>query len=390
MKISFRSKNIKPSLTRELFNKALDYDDVIDLTLGDPDFNTPERIKNAACNAILDNKTHYTVNAGVIDARRSISNHVKENWGVSFDAVKNIIMTVGGMEALFLALLCTVDPEDEVIIFSPYYVNYIQMTQLCGGVPVVINSYNAECGINIDFELLENKINEKTTVIILNSPNNPTGAVIDEKTLKKIAVLAEKYDLTIISDEVYRTLLYDGKKHNSILQFDEAKSRTVLIDSLSKEFSMTGWRVGYACGPEDLIAAMIKCQENVAACVTVPSQYALIEAYNGYNNDFAMRTEFQSRRDFICNSINEMPGLKCRTPDGTFYVFVNIENTKMDSVTFAYELLEKERVAVVPGVAYGSEYDSYIRIAFTKDISVLNEAMVRMGRFLNSLDWENN
>lgn len=388
MKVSFRSKNIKPSLTRELFNKALDYDDVIDLTLGDPDFSTPTQIKKAACDAIMGDKTHYTANAGIIDARKVISNHVRDNWNVSFDPAKNTIVTVGGMEALFLALLCTVDPGDEVIIFSPYYVNYIQMTQLCGGVPVVINSYDFECGIKIDFELLENKINEKTSVIILNSPNNPTGAVIDEQTLKKIAELSEKYDLTVISDEVYRTLLYDGKKHTSILKFEEAKSRTVLIDSLSKEFSMTGWRVGYACGPEDLIAAMIKCQENVAACVTVPSQYALIEAYNGYSNDFSMRKEFQTRRDFICNSINGMSGLKCRVPDGTFYVFVNIEATKMDSVTFAYELLEKERVAVVPGVAYGSEYGTFVRIAFTKDISLLNEAMIRIKRFINGLKLE--
>lgn len=385
MKESFRSKNIKPSLTRELFNMALGYDDVIDLTLGDPDFNTPDRIKAAACNAILSNKTHYTANAGAFKARQAISEHIKNNWnGVSCEPEKNIVLTVGGMEALYLALLCTVDPGDEVIIFSPYYVNYVQMTQLCGGVPVIINCYDDNNGIRIDSELLESKISERTSVIILNSPNNPTGAVVGKKSLKNVASVAEKYDLTILSDEVYRTLLYDNKDHNSILQFDNAKCRTILIDSLSKEFSMTGWRVGYACGPEELIAAMIKCQENIAACVTVPSQYALVEAYSNLcGNENFMKNDFEKRRNFICDHINNISGLKCRIPEGTFYVFVNIEDTKMDSVSFAYELLKKEKVAVVPGIAYGSEYDSYVRIAFTKDISVLNQAMKRIDRFVN-------
>ncbi len=385
MKTSNYAGRVEPSLARALFNKAKLYDDVIDLTLGDPDFSTPVHIQNAACEAIKRGDTHYSANAGLKEARAAVASNIKRVWGTDADADKEIIVTVGGMEALFLSLAATTDPGDEVVIFAPYYVNYIQMIRFLGGVPIVINSYNEEKGLFIDRDELKSAISEKTAAIIINSPNNPTGGVYSKEDLSAIYELSKENDILVISDEVYHSLLFDGVKHESILSIAENCENIILIDSLSKEFCMTGWRVGYAYGNDKVIAAMVKLQENVAACTSLPSQYALIEAYTNYQFDPFVRDQFKARCDVLCDGINAIEKLSCVKPQGTFYLFVNIEKTGLDSLAFADRLLEAEHIAVVPGEAYGKDYSGYIRIAFTKDVSVLKTAVEKIERFVSTI-----
>lgn len=387
MNISDRVANIQPSLTRKLFNMAKNYNDVIDLTLGDPDLPPPKEISTAAYKAMCDNKIHYSANAGLYEARETVAGKIQRVWGLKCDPNKNVIITVGGMEALYLSLLSLVNPGDEVILFAPYYVNYIQMIELCGGIPVVLDAYNLKEGFSIDKKVLESAVTERTVAIIINSPNNPTGDIIDLQMLRTVAETAEENDLTVISDEVYRTLIYDDVVHRSILEIPDICKRTVLIDSLSKEYSMTGWRIGYAYADEKLIKNMVKLQENVAACASLPSQYALIEAYTKDIPNRYITDEFQNRRDYLVGEINKIEKLVPIKPKGTFYLFVNIENTGMKSERFAYELLEKAHIAVVPGIAYGDSYDDYIRIAFTKDIQTLETAVKRLKKFFIEQKW---
>lgn len=382
MKISQRAEGIVPSLTRQLFNMAQNYDDVIDLTLGDPDVNTSDDIKQAACNAILTDKTKYSSNAGLPDVRQAVSKRVCSEWEVDCSP-ENVIVTVGGMEALYLSLLSIIDPGDEVIIFAPYYVNYYQMIKMCGGVPVIVDAYGAD-GFVIDEKILREKISSKTVALIVNSPNNPTGGIICKKYLEIIYNLAAENDLYVISDEVYRTLTFDGIKHESILSFDKDK-RVILIDSLSKEYSMTGYRAGFAFANEDVIKAMTRLQENVAACASLPSQYAMLFAYeNNIRLDY-IKDEFEKRRNFLYEKLSVSDKLFAVKPQATFYMFVSIEKTGMKSEEFALRLLEKEHVAVVPGKSYGENYDSYIRIAFTKNINILNEAVERIFSFVENI-----
>lgn len=382
MKISSRANDITPSLTRQLFNMAQNYDDVIDLTLGDPDVNTSDDIKQAACNAILTNKTKYSSNAGLPDVRQAVSKRVCNEWKVSCNP-ENVIVTVGGMEALYLSLLSIIDPGDEVIIFAPYYVNYYQMIKMCGGVPVIMDAYGAD-GFVIDEKCLREKISSRTVALIANSPNNPTGGIIDKKYLEIIYNLADENDLYVISDEVYRTLTFDGIKHESILSFDKSQ-RVILIDSLSKEYSMTGYRAGFAFAREDVIKAMTKLQENVAACASLPSQYAMLFAYeNDIRLDY-IKDEFEKRRNFLYEKLSASDKLFAVKSQATFYMFVNIDKTGLKSEEFALRLLEKEHVAVVPGKSYGENYDSYIRIAFTKNINILNKAVERIFSFLENI-----
>lgn len=383
MKISAKVKGITPSLTRKLFNMAQAYNDVIDLTLGDPDLSPPEEIKEAACSAIKKNLTHYSANAGLTSVRKSVAKRVNEIWGI-VSSEENVILTVGGMEALYLSLLCMLDKRDEVIIFAPYYVNYVQMVGMCGGTPVIIDAYGKN-GFEISKEQILEKITSKTVAIIINSPNNPTGDVLSEEFLKTVYETACENDLYIISDEVYRTLTYDKKPHRSILHFPDAHKRTILIDSMSKEYSMTGWRIGYAWADAQFIREMVKVQENIAACVSLPSQYAMLFAYeNNVENSYIL-DEFEKRRDFLYDRISKIEKLKCVKPKGTFYMFINIESTGLKSEEFAENLLDDKHIAVVPGKAYGENFDGYIRIAFTKETDILSDAADKIEEFINEL-----
>lgn len=382
MKISKRIECIEPSLTRQLFNKALLYNDVINLTLGDPDLLPPLNVRNAACKAIKDGKTRYSANAGLLSVRQSVVYNFKKEYGL-YASEDNVIMTVGGMEGLYLAISCLVEKGDEVIIPAPYYVNYVQMVQMNGGIPVLING-EEKTNFSIDLKKVEESISERTIAIIINSPCNPTGAILDSKCLNGIADIAKKHDLLVISDEVYRSLIYDDKKHKSILSIKGMQERTLLIDSLSKKFSMTGYRCGYALGPTELISNMTKMQENVAACAPLPSQYAAIEAYSDNTDTEYILQEFEKRRNILYDGISKIDKLSCIKPQGTFYLFVNISKTGLKSLDFANKLLEQQHVAIVPGVSYG-DYDDYVRIAFTLDESKLIESVQRINKFVNSL-----
>lgn len=387
MKLSIVASNMETSLTRQLFNKAKNYKDVIDLTLGDPDLAPSQQIRDAACDAIQMGKTRYSANAGLKEARDTIATCFEREYGVSVDSDKEIMLTIGGMGALYLAFSAMIDPGDEVIIIGPYYVNYKQMIRMCGGIPIIVNT-KPENDFQVKIEDLESVVTNKTIGIVLNSPCNPSGEVISGETLDELAEFAKLHNLNVISDEVYKTLVFDNKKYESIITRRNMKERTVVIDSMSKRFSMTGYRCGYAVGPESIISAMTKMMENVASCAPLPSQYAAIKAYSDCNDDHWIKDEFEKRRNYIWKAVNDIEGLYCRKPAATFYLFVNISKTGMNSMAFANTLLEEQHVAVVPGITYGEYYDNYIRIAYTMDIEILKKAVERIAIFVNSISKE--
>lgn len=385
MKISQRAKVIEPSLGRKLFNMAQQFDDVIDLTLGDPDIVPSHKIRDAACSAINQGKTRYSANKGLLELRKKIAESVKREYQLSVDPEKEIILTVGAMEALFLSISCLIDEGDEVIIQAPYYINYVQMVRMCGGIPKIIYT-DGENDFSFTTEQLEGAVTERTVAIIINSPCNPTGAILKQEKLEQLAAFAIKHDLVVISDEVYRSLVFDDVEFKSILNCKGMAPRTILIDSLSKRFAMTGYRIGYAIANEELVNNMTKMQENVAACAPLPSQYAGIAAFSECLNDREIFNEFAMRRDYIYQAINSMERLSCKKPEATFYLFVNIAETGLNCLDFAYRLLESQHVAVVPGITYGSKYEDYIRISFTLNLEKLQEAVGRIAKFIQSLD----
>ena len=384
LKISKKASQIETSLTRQFFNIAKQFDDVIDLTLGDPDVSPNEQIRQAACEAIMQGKTHYSANAGIATLRETLAKYIKNEYNQTACPETEIMVSIGGMGALYLSIAALVDEGDEVIVLAPYYVNYIQMIKMAGGVPVVVNTLE-ENGFIPTKEQIENAVTDKTVAIILNTPCNPTGAMLDDEILDDIAQIAIKNDLAVISDEVYSYLIYDDKKHSSIFTRDGMRERTVLIDSLSKRFSMTGYRVGYAVAPKEVIDCMIKMQENVAACAPLPSQYAAITAYENCVEDKSMLKIFEDRRNYIAETINSIKGLSCKKPDSTFYLFVNIEKSGLTSLEFAEKLLKEQHVAVAPGITYGENYDKFIRIAFTLEKEKLKQAVERISAFMKNI-----
>lgn len=386
IQVSNVANSVKPSLTRKLFNMAKEYDDVIDFTLGDPDVQTHQAIKDAGCAAIQAGKTRYSQNAGLLDLRNTISSYYKRTEGFEYNPVSEIMVTVGAMEGLYLALLATLNPGDEVIIPAPYYVNYGQMVGMCHAVPVIVDKPSDEV-LSFKVEDIEAAITPKTKAIIINTPSNPSGRIIPQEKIQKLAEIAKKHDLIVISDEVYKCLIYDDVKFKSIVAIDGMRERTILINSLSKEFCMTGWRVGYVMAPEEVIAAMTKLQENVAACAPLPSQYAAIEALSGKANySENMVSIFTNRRNVLYEGISKIKGLSCLKPEATFYLMVNIKETGMKSLDFAIELLKNAHVAVVPGITYGESCDNYVRIAFTLNEEKITEGIKRIEKFMNSLE----
>lgn len=383
--ISSIANSIEPSLIRSLFNKAKAMEDVVDFTLGDPDVQPHQAIKDAACNAIQKGMTRYSQNAGLLDLRKTISDYYLRNEGYYYNPQNEIMVSVGAMEGLYLAFLSLLDVGDEVIIPAPYYVNYVQMVQLCHAVPVVVDK-PADEPLSFNVDDIERAITDKTKVIIINTPSNPSGKLIPDHKIRAIAELAKKYDLTVIADEVYKKLIYGDKVFKSIVGIEGMRERTVLVNSLSKEFCMTGYRLGYVLAPEELIAAMTKLQENVAACAPLPSQYAGIEALSG-KEDYSknMVDIFTERRNILYEGLKDLPLIKCYLPEATFYMMVDISKTGMKSIVFAHTLLEKAHVAVVPAIAYGESCDNYIRIAFTIDKERIQEGTRRISQFIHSL-----
>lgn len=382
MKISRMASSIEQSLTRKLFDKAKEYQNVIDFTLGDPDLPTPERVKAAGCRAIQAGRTRYSANAGLLELRQAISDHIFRETNQRYRADGELIVTVGAMEALYLALCCLVDPGDEVIIPAPYWINYRHMVQMCGGTPVIVDT-DPERDFVPDAATLEKAVSPRTVAIILNSPNNPTGAIYDRETVGQICDLARRRDLTLLWDECYKTILYDGRTFVSPLSFDGVRDRLVLINSCSKAYCMTGWRLGYAAAPQELVRQMTKLQENIAACAALPSQYAAIEAFSGPCPEAAdMVAEFDRRRRLMVEGLNAIPGLRCRMPAGTFYAFADIRATGLGSEEFAYRLLDSQQVAVVPGITYGDCCEGFIRLAYTVDRAKISQGLDRIRAFI--------
>lgn len=384
MMFSEKTCRIRQSLTRQLFDLAKKYDDVVDLTLGDPDLSPCDEIKNAACRAILEGNTHYSSNAGLPEARKAIASFSSREYNKSIFE-NNVLVTVGGMEGIYLLLNALLNRDDEVIVFSPCYVNYIQMVLLCDAKPVVV-PFIDDGNFSIDLEIFEQSVTSRTKVVILNSPNNPTGKIVDEGTIRKIADIAVRNNLFVILDEVYRSLVYDDGRFFSMYSLEGIEGNCAVVDSMSKRYSMTGYRLGYVICNEELVDCMVKLQENIVACAPLPSQYAAIEAYgNGISNEY-VKNEFMRRRDFMLGRIGRMDSLSMTNIDASFYAFVNIGRLGMKSLDFSMKLLERAHVAVVPGITYEEDCDNYVRIAFTKDVKILEVAMNRIEKFIREIE----
>lgn len=385
MNISERVLCVEPSPPRAIFDLAAKYTDVVDLTLGDPDLPPPLNVREAACRAIMEGKTRYSANAGLIELRRAIAADLKRSSNMEIDPASEVIVTVGAMEASFLTLYTMLSPGDEVVIHAPYWINYSQVVRSLGATPVFVYT-RPEDNFELQVEDLERVITPKTRLVVLNYPNNPSGAILPETTLEKIAKLAVEKDFAVLSDEIYESLIYDRTPCRSIRSFPGMAERTVIINGMSKRFAMTGWRLGWAIAPADLIAQMTKMQENIVACAPLPAQYAGIEALRDDSGSSAIRDEFRTRRDVIYNGINQIPKLKCLPIPATFYAIVDVSQTGLTGKEFAFKLLETEKVAVVHGSAYGgSNYDNFIRIAFTMKEERLKEALRRIRKFVEEL-----
>lgn len=385
IELSKVANSIEPSLIRSIFNLAKTMDDVVDFTLGDPDVQPHQAIKDAACRAIQQGKTRYSQNAGLLELRQTISEYYKRTENLSYDPVKEIMVSVGAMEGLYLAFLLLLNEGDEVVIPAPYYVNYVQMVQLCHAKPVIVDNPDAE-PLSFNIEDVEKAITDKTKAIVINTPSNPSGKIIPQNKIQALAEIAIRHNLIVISDEVYKCLIYGDVQYKSIVNIEGMRERTILINSLSKEFCMTGYRLGYILGPEEVIAAMTKIQENVAACAPLPSQYAGIEALSG-KEDYSknMVDIFTKRMNVLYDGLKDLPKIKCFRPEATFYMMVDISETGMTSIEFAHALLKSNRVAVVPGIGYGKSCDKYIRIAFTIEEDKIIEGTKRIAAFVNSL-----
>lgn len=381
MELSNLSKVISPTLSRQLFMMAKQYDDVIDFTLGDPDLLTPKAICDAAYNAAINGKTRYAPNAGLPALREAIAKQVSKESRIEYTA-NNVTVTIGATEAVYMSFMACINPGDEVIILAPYWVQYENIVKLLGGKPIIIDKYKEE--FEPDLTVIRKAINERTKAIVVNSPNNPSGYIYKASFLKELAEMARASNVLIFDDEAYRSLVYD-REFTSIAEYCR-KEDIVIVNSFSKQFAMTGWRVGYVVADEKLINAVVKFQQNIAVCVATPNQYAAIEAITNTNKYAGgIKDVFAKRRGVLMSELNKIEKIKCQDPQGTFYVFIDISATGMDSKTFCFLLLEKQHVAVIPGVAFGNSFNSYVRLAYTLKEDLLIEGVGRIKRFIDSL-----
>lgn len=376
-------ETIKPSGIRKFFDIVSEMKDAISLGVGEPDFDTPWHIRDEGIYALSKGKTFYTSNAGLKELREEICNYLKRTQNIQYNPLKEVIVTVGGSEAIDIGLRAIVNAGDEVIIPQPAYVSYEPCTILAGAKPVIIN-LKAENEFRLTAEELENAITDKTKVLILPFPNNPTGAIMEREDLEKIAEVIRKHDIYVMSDEIYSELTYKGE-HVSIASIEGMQERTILINGFSKAYAMTGWRLGYACGPEAIIKQMTKIHQFAIMCAPTTSQYAAVEALkNGEADVKMMRQAYNQRRRFLLNAFKEM-NLECFEPFGAFYVFPCIKEFGMTSEEFATRFLEEEKVTAVPGNAFGESGEGYLRISYAYSLDNLKIAMERFKRFVDKL-----
>ena len=374
---------IKPSGIRKFFDIVSEMKDAISLGVGEPDFDTPWHIRDEGIYSLEKGRTFYTSNSGLMELRQEICNYLKRRLGVTYEASSEVLITVGGSEGIDAALRAMLNPGDEVLIPQPSYVSYEPCTILAGGTPVIIE-LKEENEFRLTAQELLDAITEKTKVLILPFPNNPTGAIMEKADLEAIAKVVEEKDIFILSDEIYSELSYKDE-HVSITSLPGMRERTILINGFSKAYAMTGWRLGYACGPKEIIAQMTKIHQFCIMCVPTTSQYAAVEALkNGDKDVEEMRGAYDQRRRFLMNSFREM-GLTCFEPFGAFYVFPCIKEFGLTSEEFATRFLQEEKVAVVPGTAFGDCGEGYLRISYAYSIENLKIAIGRMKNFIERL-----
>ncbi|MBU0895839.1 MAG: aminotransferase class I/II-fold pyridoxal phosphate-dependent enzyme [Candidatus Omnitrophica bacterium] len=374
---------IPPSGIRVFFDLVLGMKDVISLGVGEPDFVTPWNIRERAIYAVEEGYTSYTSNKGLVELRREISKFLKNKHGLDYDPEEEILITVGVSEAFDLSLRSIIDRGDRILIPEPAYVSYRPITMLCGGTPVSINT-SPDSNFKITPKDISGLCDKKTKAMILNYPNNPTGASYSRKELKAISEVILKRDLIMISDEIYGDLTYDFE-HTPFATLPKMKERTIYLNGFSKSYAMTGWRVGYACGPKSLIGAMTKIHQYTMLCASIISQMAAVEALkSGERSVQEMKREYRRRREFVISRLNEI-GLSCHRPEGAFYAFPSIKETGLSSLEFSRRLLEKEKVAVVPGTAFGSLGEGYLRLSYASNMDKLKEALLGIERFVKSL-----
>ena len=381
--ISKTVQTIPPSAIRKFFDIVYSMPDCISLGVGEPDFVTPWKISDQGIYAIKDGYTHYTPNRGLLELRTLLAEKIYQQTKIGYSPNEEIIITVGVSQALDLALRTLVDPGDEVIIVEPCYVSYASNITLVYGVPVTVSTRD-ENEFQVDPDDIRKAITPKTKAILLNYPANPTGATISESVLRDIAKIAMEHDLIVISDELYSQIVYD-EPHFSIVQVPGMKERTIYLNGFSKSHAMTGWRLGYVCGPKEIIGPMLKIHQYTALCAPSMAQYAALEALeNGEPEVQKMLDEYARRRNFVSSRFAAM-GIPCRKPKGTFYVFPDIRPTKLSSEDFAMNLIQKGRVAVVPGSAFGASGEGHIRCSFATSIENLKGAMDRIEDFIKGL-----
>ena len=381
MELSSLTRVVAPTLSRQLFMMAKQYDDIVDFTLGDPDIPTPTAICEAATKAASEGKTRYAPNAGLPALREVIALQVSKDSGIAYSA-NNVAVTIGATEAVYLSFMACINPDDEVIILAPYWVQYENIVKLLGGKPVIIDTFKK--GFEPDLSAIWKAITDKTKVIVVNSPNNPSGYIYKPTFLKELVEMASANHILIFDDEAYRSLVYE-QEFTSIANYCR-KEDVVIINSFSKQFAMTGWRVGYVVAEENFINAVVKFQQNIAVCVATPNQYAAIEAMS-HAEQYAsgIKDVFAKRRETLIRELNIIECISYQAPQGSFYAFIDISKTGKDSKTFCFGLLEKEHVAVIPGVAFGEAFDNYIRLAFTLNEDKIIEGINRISNFINAI-----
>lgn len=374
---------IKPSGIRKFFDIVSERKDAISLGVGEPDFDTPQHIRDEGIYSLEKGKTFYTSNSGLKELREEICTYLKRRVHIEYEPMSEVIITVGGSEAIDIGLRAMLNPGEEVLIPQPSYVSYEPCTILAGGKPVIID-LKAENEFRLTAQELRDAITDKTKVLILPFPNNPTGAIMEREDLEAIAEVCIEKDIFVMSDEIYAELTYKGE-HVSIANIPGMKERTILINGFSKAYAMTGWRLGYACGPKEIIAQMTKIHQFAIMCAPTTSQYAAIEALrNGDEDVKMMRSSYDQRRRFLMNAFKEM-GLECFEPYGAFYVFPCIKEFGMTSDEFATRFLQEENVAVVPGTAFGDSGEGFLRISYAYSLEQLKAAMTKMASFIEKL-----
>lgn len=378
-------QEIPPSGIRRFFDIANEMEDVISLSIGEPDFITPYHIREKGIESLQKGKTWYTPNAGLITLREAISGYVKRRTAVTYDPRTEVLVTVGGSEGIDACLRTVIRPGDEVLIPQPSFVCYEPLTKLAGGVPVPITT-KAEDGFRLTAEALRAAITPRTKLLVLPFPSNPTGAVMRRNHLEEIAAVLRGTDILVLSDEIYSDLTYGDEPHVSLVTLPNMAERTVYIGGFSKSFAMTGWRLGYVCAPAPIMKQMLKLHQFALMCAPTTAQYAAIEAMNNGEEDVAtMRADYDARRRFVVQELNAM-GLTCFDPEGAFYVFPSIQKTGLSSEEFCQRLLREKLVAVVPGTAFGACGEGYVRISYCYSIKHITEAMHRIKEFVKGCE----